>query len=167
MTSSIPSLRATASAVVAAVAGEHDDPQPLGVQHLDGFGRRGLDWVGDAQQPGHLAVHRHDHHGLPFRPQLLETAFDRARCRRLRPPSSLGSRWQLAAIPIRRERPFRSPTESCGWRRARSFRSCAPLTIAAASGCSLPLSSPAASASSDSRRTLGGLDRRRAWACLP
>ena len=30
-----------------------------------------------ANQPCHLVVHRHDHHRLPFRPQLLETAFDR------------------------------------------------------------------------------------------
>ena len=61
MTSSMPSFRPTASAVVAAVAGQHDDAQSFVVQQPDRLRRRLLDRIGDADQPRQLAVDGQKH----------------------------------------------------------------------------------------------------------
>ena len=44
------------AAVICVVAGQHDDPQPVGVQQPDRFGGRGLDRIGDGEQAGGRAV---------------------------------------------------------------------------------------------------------------
>ena len=52
----MPSRRATAFAVVAIVAGQHDDPDAFSRQRLQRIRRRSLDRIGDREQPGELAV---------------------------------------------------------------------------------------------------------------
>ena len=48
----------------AAVAGQHDDPDPGGVQERDRLGRRSLDRIGDADQAGRGAIDGDEHDGL-------------------------------------------------------------------------------------------------------
>jgi serine/threonine-protein kinase len=53
-------------------AGEHDDPQPIGVQQPDGLRRGATDRVGHADQAGEPAVHGHEHDRLALLPQCLD-----------------------------------------------------------------------------------------------
>jgi hypothetical protein len=54
-----------------AVARQHDDLDTLGLEGAQGFLRRGLDPIRNAEKAGCLAVYRNEHDGLTLTPQIL------------------------------------------------------------------------------------------------
>ena len=65
----MPSLSATACGRGAAVAGEHDDFDAVGVQQLNRFRRARFDRIGHAQESGGLAIDGDEHRRLAFAAQ--------------------------------------------------------------------------------------------------
>src|SRR5262245_1946974 len=128
----------------AAVARDHDEAGAVRVKASDGLRRRRLDLVGHTEQTGHAAVHHHEHHGLPPRrsASALSLSADGSTPRpssRARLPSAtfLPSTVPVTPLPVTdRKSDTSARTRSLAW---------APVTMAAASGCSLPLSRLAAS----------------------
>ena len=115
----------------------------------DRLGGAGLDRIGDAEQPGERAVDGDEHDGLPARraaPRRAPPARpDRCRARRAAPRCRAATRRAVdrAGHALAGER-----AEVAGPAARRCPRAAAPATIAAASGCSLPRSRPAARPSS-------------------
>ena len=154
--------RATASAVRAVVAGQHDDADALAREARRSLPRRGLlDRVGDDEEPGEPAVDRDEHDALAFAARCASACASSA-------PGSIPSSRISAALPSATLRPSTVPGDALAGARCEVARlagrsrprSSAPSTIAAASGCSLPRSSAAASrSSSSSSKPSAGYDR--------
>ena len=105
MTSSMPSLLRDGRGRRAAVAGEHDDPNPFGVEQRESP-RRVLSLIGSATptRPAGSTVDRHEHHGLALATQRLGAFGERTQVRRRGSPSARGCR---APRPARRRVPSR------------------------------------------------------------
>src|ERR1035437_4460240 len=58
------------------VAGQHNQANTFRVEELNGLRRRGLDWIGYANQTSRSALDGDEHHGLTLLPKLLG-AFDK------------------------------------------------------------------------------------------
>ena len=130
--------RATASAVVRLSPVSITTAKPFGVQRLDRLRRRRLDRIGDADEPGRLAVDRDEHHRLPVAAQRVRRGRAAARHRRraLRQQRSVADRHAAGRRPCpRRPCPVTDSKSATVDGRDAALR--APATIAAASGCSL------------------------------
>ena len=146
-TSSIPSVRATASAVVRLSPVSMTTRTPSALRSADGFGRRFLDGIGHAEEARHGAVDAEEHHGLPVARGALGAGGQLAAGRRpSRPGAALPSATTASAdsTPVT---PWPVTTGTHPPRAGAAPRSAAPARTAAASGCSLACSSPAARAS--------------------
>ena len=167
----MPSVRATASAVVAAVAGQHDDAQAL-ARAAPRSPRRVVALIGSAtpSRPASAPSTATNIDGLALAraaPRRASASVAGVDAERLAAARALPSATR-AAVDASARRPCPvTDSKLVGARRARAPRSRAPATIAAASGCSLPRSRLAASRSSVvSSKPASGDDRRPAAACL-
>ena len=157
-TSSMPSFRATASAVVRLSPVSMTTRSPSSWSSSKRLRRRRLDRIGDPEQTRRPAVDGDEHHRLPVRAAAPPPAAasspgvdaralrGAARCRapRARPSTRAGRR----PCPVQR-------LESSSAGSSASPRSSAPRDDRAASGCSLARSRLAASRSSSSSSTPG------------
>ena len=133
MTSSMPSVAADRASGGLVVAGQHDDPQAVGVQQADRLRRRGLDRIGDGEKAREPSIDRSEHHRLA----TLPTSVGFGRERRRLPHPDVRAALRCRAMTRRLVNHSRSRLHrSCdskpaarGHRRARSLR--APPTMAA------------------------------------
>ena len=140
----MPSRRATASAVSAAVAGRHHHLQPERAKCCNRLGRRRPNRIGDRDDAGELSVEGEEHDGLA----ILAALGCRGRHRLERnmlvvhqPAIAEEHGAAEATLPVT---PLpASASKSPAFSPAR-LRSRAAATIASASGCSLPASIAAA-----------------------
>ena len=141
-TSSMPTCARHRLGGRAAVAGQHDDLQAFRCSARDRLRRRRLDRVGDADEPGRLAVDGDEHHRLALGAEARRRAYELAR-----QSTRLG---QQRALPTATRRP--------------STIARTPLPVTDANSRPPPAATPRSRAPADDRRGQRMLARRaRGW----
>ena len=154
------------AAVVALSPVSMTSRRPSRLQRRNRLRRARLDRVRHADEAGQRPVDRDEHHGLSMRAQGLGSAGERATRPTPAAPRTRGCRATTVRPSTRPRTPLPVTDSNVSALGRVSPRAVAPSTIAAASGCSLPCSSLAASASQDviaSRRGLHGHERGLAF----